>query len=120
MDYYKYSALLASVSAFEIYRKVYRDRITPDRVAELLILRADMPRSLHRCVNELTTHLAAVANDQSGETIRRAGELHALLLYGRIDLILEEGLHEFLANFLIRIRDLGRRIGQDFLVSSAG
>jgi uncharacterized alpha-E superfamily protein len=120
VDYYKYSALLASVSAFEIYRKVYRDRITPDRVAELLILRADMPRSLHRCVNELTTHLAAVANDQSGETIRRAGELHALLLYGRIDLILEEGLHEFLANFLIRIRDLGRRIGQDFLVSSAG
>ena len=45
-DYYEWSALLRSVSAFEIYRKVYRDLITPRRVAELLILREAMPRSL--------------------------------------------------------------------------
>lgn len=120
VDYYKYSALLASVSAFEIYRKVYRDRITPDRVAELLILRADMPRSLHRCVAELVQHLSAVANEQSAETSRRAGETLSILHYGRIDLIIEGGLHDFLAEFLGRIRDLGRRIGQDFLVSTAG
>ena len=117
-DYYKYSALLASVSAFEIYRRVYRDRITPARVAELLILREDMPRSLHRCMNELVLHLDAVANDQSVETIRRAGALRSTLRYGRIDLILEEGLHEFLTEFLLRVRDVGRRIAQDFLVST--
>ena len=119
-DYYKYTALLASVSAFEIYRKVYRDRITPARVAELLILREDMPRSLHRCVNELLTHLAAVANDQSDETLRRTGALQARLRYGRIDQILEQGLHEFLEGFLLRIRDIGGRIAQDFLVSTTG
>jgi len=118
-DYYKYSALLASVSAFEIYRKVYRDRITPARVAELLILREDMPRSLHRCVNELMVHLNAVANDHSGETLRRAGALQARLRYGHIDQILEQGVHEFLDGFLLRIRDLGGRIAQDFLVSTA-
>src|SRR5574337_145311 len=32
-DYYQWSALLRSVSAFEVYRKVYRDLITPARVA---------------------------------------------------------------------------------------
>lgn len=117
-DYYRYSALLASVSAFEIYRKVYRDRITPARIAELLILRADMPRSLHRCVNGLTEHLDAVATEQAAETLRRAGELHASLHYSRIELILEQGLHEFLAAFLAQVGDLGRRIAQDFLVSS--
>jgi uncharacterized alpha-E superfamily protein len=119
-DYYKYTALLASVSAFEIYRKVYRDRITPARVAELLILREDMPRSLHRCVNGLLTHLAAVANEQSDETLRRTGALQARLRYGRIDQILEQGLHDFLGGFLLRIRDIGGRIGQDFLVSTTG
>lgn len=119
-DYYKYTALLASVSAFEIYRKVYRDRITPARVAELLILREDMPRSLHRCVNELLTHLAAVANEQSDETLRRTGALQARLRYGRIDQILEQGLHDFLEGFLLRIRDIGGRIAQDFLVSTTG
>jgi uncharacterized alpha-E superfamily protein len=119
-DYYKYSALLASVSAFEIYRRVYRDRITPARVAELLILRSDMPRSLHRCMNELVVHLGEVANDQSAETIRRAGALRSTLRYGRIDLILEEGVHEFLTGFLGRVRDIGRRIAEDFLVSTTG
>ena len=39
MDYYQWSALLHSVSAFEIYRRVYRDLITPRRVAELFVLR---------------------------------------------------------------------------------
>jgi uncharacterized alpha-E superfamily protein len=34
-DFYHWSALLRSVSAFEVYRKVYRDVITPERVAEL-------------------------------------------------------------------------------------
>jgi uncharacterized alpha-E superfamily protein len=52
-DYYHWGALLRSVSAFESYRKVYRDLITPVRVAELLILRPDMPRSLMACMNEV-------------------------------------------------------------------
>jgi len=118
-DYYQCMALLASVSAFEIYRKVYRDRIVPARIAELLILRDDMPRSLHRCVNELATHLEEVANEQSAETTRRAGELHSMLHYARIDLILQQGLHDFLGEFLDRVSDLGRRVAQDFLVSAA-
>jgi uncharacterized alpha-E superfamily protein len=79
-----------------------------------------MPRSLHRCVNELVTHLAAVANDQSDETLRRTGALQARLRYGRIDQIIEQGLHDFLEGFLLRIRDIGGRIAQDFLVSTTG
>ena len=90
VDYYQWQSLLTSVSGFEAYRRIYSDVITPRRVAELLILRRDMPRSLHRCVNELLTHLAAVANDQSDETLRRTGALQARLRYGRIDQILEK------------------------------
>src|SRR6476660_7464416 len=52
VDYYQWAAVLRSVSAFESYRRVYRDVITPLRVAELLILREDMPRSLHACMKE--------------------------------------------------------------------
>src|SRR5215468_4625713 len=52
VDYYQWAAVLRSVSAFESYRKVYRDVITPLRVAELMILRRDMPRSLHACMRE--------------------------------------------------------------------
>jgi uncharacterized alpha-E superfamily protein len=116
LDFYYWAAVLRSVSAFEIYRKVYRDVITPSRVAELLVLRGDMPRSLLASVNEVCTNLDQVRNSKSGETSRRAGLLRAELQYGRIDDILDTGLHVFLTSFLKRINDLGQRISQDFLV----
>ena len=117
-DFYHWSAVLRSVSGFEVYRKVYRDIITPERVAELLIVRADMPRSLAWCLNEVVNNLTSVANDHSGETLRRAGKLRADLQYARIDEILATGLHAFLTQFLDRVNELGMRISQDFLMPS--
>lgn len=118
-DFYHWSAILRSVSGFEIYRKVYRDVIKPERVAELLILRPDMPRSLHASLNEVVNNLAMVANNQSGETHRRAGKLRAELKYGRIDEILATGLHAYLTQFLDRVNDLGLHISRDFLMPEA-
>jgi uncharacterized alpha-E superfamily protein len=115
-EYYEWGALLRSVSAFEIYRKVYRDVITPNRVAELLILREDMPRSLHACMKEVHQILGLVANVRSRETQRIAGMGYSELRYGRIDDILEVGLHDYLTEFLDSIASLGNRIAQDFLV----
>ena len=64
-DFYYWAALLRSVAGFEIYRRVYRDSITPARVAELLMLRADMPRSLLACMEQVVANLKAVRNDVS-------------------------------------------------------
>jgi uncharacterized alpha-E superfamily protein len=119
-DFYYWAAILRSVSAFEIYRKVYRDVITPSRVAELLILRHDMPRSLLNCLNEVCVNLEQVRNARSLETERRAGLLRAELKYGRIEDIEARGLHPYLTSFLERVNDLGGRISQDFLVPIAG
>jgi len=115
-DFYHWSAILRSVSGFEVYRKVYRNVIRPEKVAELLILRPDMPRSLAACVGEVVSNLSHVANEQSAETRRRAGRLQADLQYARIDEILSTGLHAYLTQFLDRIGDLGRGISRDFLV----
>jgi uncharacterized alpha-E superfamily protein len=116
-DFYHWSAILRSVSGFEVYRKVYRNVIQPEKVAELLILRPDMPRSLAACINEVIANLSQVANDQSGETMRRAGRLMADLQYGSIEEILATGLHAYLTQFLDRIADLGVGISRDFLVA---
>jgi uncharacterized alpha-E superfamily protein len=120
LDFYHWAAVLRSVSAFEIYRRVYRDVIAPARVAELLVLRPDMPRSLLASVGEVCINLEQVRNSRSGETERRAGLLRAELAYGRIDDILAGGLQEFLTRFLDRINDLGMGISQDFLVPLEG
>ncbi len=115
-DFYHWSAILRSVSGFEVYRKVYRNVIRPEKVAELLILRPDMPRSLAACTQEVLSNLTMIANEQSSETLRRAGRLRADLQYGRIDEILATGLHAYLTQFLERVGTLGVGISRDFLV----
>jgi uncharacterized alpha-E superfamily protein len=115
-DFYHWSAILRSVSGFEVYRKVYRDVIKPERVGELLILRPDMPRSMHASLNEVVNNLELVTNDSTSETLRRAGKLRAELKYGRIDEILATGLHAYLTQFLDRVNDLGAHISREFLV----
>jgi len=115
-DFYHWSAILRSVSAFEIYRRVYRNVIKPERVAELLILRADMPRSLAASLHGVVSNLQMVTDDQTCETVRRAGKLNADLQYARIDEILATGLHAYLTQFLDRVNELGAHISRDFLV----
>lgn len=114
-DFYHWSALLRSVSGFEVYRKVYRDVIRAERVAELLMLRADMPRSLLASMNEVLSNLALVGCSPEGETYRQAGRLHSELKYGRIEDIMAMGLHAFLTQFLERVNVLGARISREFL-----
>jgi uncharacterized alpha-E superfamily protein len=118
-DPYEWSVLLRALSAFEVYRRVYRDVITPYKVAQMLILRDDMPRSLLRCCKELYHNLRSVSNEQSHETERRAGEMHAMLHFTRMEAIIEGGLPRFLEQFLARLHDLGDRIASDFLVPAA-
>jgi uncharacterized alpha-E superfamily protein len=67
-------------------------------------------------LDEVVKNLEMVANDQSGETLRRAGKLRADLEFGRIDEILATGLHAYLTQFLDRVNELGGRISRDFLV----
>ena len=118
-DFYHWAAVLRSVSAFETYRKAYSDVITPERVAELLILRGDMPRSLIACMNEVVTNLAQMRNDISSETERFAGRLHADLKFNSMNEILRHGLHDYLTHFLEQVYELGNRVSCDFLLPLA-
>jgi uncharacterized alpha-E superfamily protein len=115
-DPFEWSVLLRALSAFEVYRRAYRNVITPFKVAEMLILRDDVPRSLLRCAKEVYSNLRSVGNDQSAETERRAGEIHARLYFGRMQELTVAGLPAFLESFLERLADLGERIASDFLV----
>ena len=77
-----------------------------------------MPRSLAACVREVAAILRLISNGQSNETERRAGAMHARIQYGRIEDIIEHGLHTYLTKFLESTADLGARISNDFLVSA--
>ncbi|MFD0914514.1 alpha-E domain-containing protein [Methylophilus luteus] len=115
VDYYEWSAVLRSVAAFQAYQKVYRDAIEPTKVSELLILREDMPRSLHACYAEIMPILRQVAGSRQTEAERLAGQMHARLHYGRMLDIVKEGVHHFLDEFILANRKLGEEIQRNFL-----
>lgn len=115
LDYYEWSSLLRSVSSFEAYQKVFRDTIEPWRVAELLVLRADLPRSLHACLDEVLVIVEQLSSGAHQECLRLAGELHARLHYGSMEAIFQAGLHEFLSDFIQHNNRLGLEIQRAFL-----
>ena len=116
VDYYQWGALLRSVGAYRAYHKIYTDVITPSRVAELLMLRRDLPRSLVACLERITATLDGLCHDRARECQRIAGETHARLRFSRMDEVFEAGLHEFLITFIDRNTELGGQIQRDFMM----
>ena len=115
-EFYFWAAILRSLSAFENYRKVYRNVITPERVAELLILRWQNPRSLTACLGQVVDLLHKVRNSQSGATELEARSILAELRDLEIHEILERGVHEYLTAFIARISVLSANISHNFLL----
>jgi len=120
IDYSQWRAILRAVSALRSYHWVYHDRLQPWHVAELLILRPEMPRSLRYCMSQLTHYLALIADNyggRRGECHRLAGEIDARLRFGRIEGIFQGGLHEFLTDFIEDNATLGRAIAEFYLIA---
>lgn len=115
VDFYRWNALLRSVSAFEAYRELYSDRISAERVAELLILRSEVPRSLLSCMQMLCELLPAIEGDAGLDSKRLAAVQYARLQYGDIHHIFDVGLHDYLTDFLRRINELAETIQSEYL-----
>ena len=117
VGYYQWSALLNALSAMETYRRHYRETITPDRVAELLILGTDSPRSLATCTDSVHGTLRALAGAGNHEVVRLAGSLMSEARFGRIEDILREGTDRYLQRVMARLLELAIEIDQHFLLT---
>jgi uncharacterized alpha-E superfamily protein len=118
LDYYQWQSILRSVSALRSYHWVYHERLQPWLVAEFLLLRPEMPRSLISCFNEIAHNLDLIAEaygGKRGECHRLAGEMHAKLRFARIESVFQSGLHEFLTEFIDRSIVLGSEISRLYL-----
>jgi uncharacterized alpha-E superfamily protein len=114
-DYYRWGALLRAFSAFKAYREVYSGIIEPRKVAELLILRADMPRSLTASVGEVAGILTELR--QGAGCTLLAEQLYARTRNTRIDSVLRSGIRRYLKDFVSRNNELHARIGREFMLT---
>ncbi len=113
-----WQAALRSLSALRAYQYIYRARLEPDRVAELILLRREMPRSLRFCYGRVNrtladidasdAHLCSGCRDTAARMLARCGET-------RIADVMAGGLHGFLDDVITDNVRLGGEIARCFL-----
>jgi uncharacterized alpha-E superfamily protein len=113
--YYQWSALLRALSSFEAFAAIYRGSPRVGKVAELLLLRPDVPRSLRACLEETAQILACLPGENGRPAQRQAAELAARLRYTSIDEVLERGLHDSTTEYIEQIHKLGLAIHSAYL-----
>lgn len=117
LDRYQWSTILRSVSAHRSYRHAYRDaQVRPFNVAEFLILRKEMPRSLAYCydwINESLSELTLRYGERPMSCDMAQGS-HDLLEAGTMHQIFVSGLHEFLSDMIARNNALGAQLAADY------
>src|SRR5215472_13927468 len=118
LDYFQWATMLRSVSALTAYHWVYRESLKPWLIADLLILNDQMPRSLASCYENLARNLDQIARayGRQGPAQRQARAVRARLENSRMDEIFQQGLHEFIEEFIDANNRLGGAITEQYLM----
>jgi uncharacterized alpha-E superfamily protein len=117
LDYFQWVAILRAVSAATAYHWVYRDRVKPWLIADLLILKPDMPRSLIACYESINNVLDSIAraDGRTGPAQRQARTTFTRLERSTMSEIFQNGLHEFITSFLDDNSKLAATISEQYL-----
>jgi uncharacterized alpha-E superfamily protein len=116
-DHYQWTSVLHALSAARAYHHVYRGSdYTPWRIADLLILNPQFPRSVSYCFGQIAGHLDRLAVAHGGRSAAQdtAAGLLSELHDRESGEIFEAGLHEFVQGALAVTNRLSREIAQAY------
>ncbi len=112
-----WSAVLKSVSGFEMYRKKH-GRIAPRDIVDFLVLDRNFPRAIHHCIHSADECLHAITGTPMGYFQYRSeqlmGSLRAELDFTSVDRIMNNGLHEYLDDLQVKMNAIGDNLLLDF------
>jgi uncharacterized alpha-E superfamily protein len=117
LDMQQWAQILRSVSAHRAYRWFYRDsRYRPWLVAEFLMLRDEMPRSLVFSYQWINTALDGLGrlHGQRYDCHELAEASLAKLRAGKMEDIFQNGLHEYIREFITTNTTLSNSISQTY------
>lgn len=120
LDNIQWETILRSTSAYSAYRWLYPGRASALGIADFLILDRRFPRSLAFCYGKLTDNLRhlAMSYGVQSDSLTEAERIYAGFASMTAASILEDGLHEFLVDFLAQNRRLAALVEQEYRFNS--
>lgn len=119
----QWQAILRCSNARQAYQRLYATVVDPKRVAELLILHEEFPRSVEFCVRGLDQSLRRISGVVPGKFSNLAEKLSGRLLselsFSSIEEICQRGLHEVMDQFQLRLNAIGEAIMDAYIHPSA-
>ncbi|MCA9152007.1 MAG: alpha-E domain-containing protein, partial [Planctomycetales bacterium] len=117
IDDLQWSAVLRSVSGFEMYRKLHHG-LTVHRVVEFLVLDRHFPRAIHYCLSHANESLHEISGSQldafRNPAEQQLGRVCAELTYLDVDQIIDQGLHEFIDGLQRNLNKVGEAVVKTF------
>ncbi len=114
-----WSAVLKSVSGFEMYRKKF-GRITPPDVVDFLVMDTEFPRAVRYCIHCASESLHAITGSPPGafscSSEQLMGQLAAELDFTSVDSVIRGGLHEYLDRLQLKMNAVDATLREDFAV----
>ena len=116
IDNAQWESILRSVSAHRAYMWAYDPEYRPANIADFLILNGRMPRSLAYCYEKIVSNLGYLEKEygESHTAHDTAKAICEMLRTGAIKDIMDNGLHEFLEDFVSRNNKLGMEISDGY------
>ncbi len=119
LDNQQWDTLLRSVAGNRAFSWLNAGSMDPREIARFLILDGQFPRSLVFCSEKVRTNLAGLAKEYGCETSAHEVLRDALTRMHQLDIdqIFEQGLHEFLQDFITKTSEIGHAIAADYRFS---
>jgi uncharacterized alpha-E superfamily protein len=121
VDDLQWSALLSAISGFEPYRSKHRLIRVPS-VVEFFLFNSTFPRSVLFCVEgacDSLSRIESMSSDASDHTaLQLVRELQARLASADVEVILSQGMHEFIDKTQTEINAIGIAMNQDYFHSA--
>ena len=116
LDNVQWETILRSVAGMRAYRWITQGETSPMGIADFLVFDTRMPRSLAFSASKIATNLTYLehAYGQRLPSHDQIDVISARLTHGSIERVFEDGLHEFITDFLTDIARLGQQIETDY------
>ena len=116
VDIQQWTLILRAASAHRSYQHVYHDRYKAWNIADYLILRPEMPRSLNFCTGWMNRTLDMLEDIYGARTPAHDAidDVTRMLEGNSMDRIFQHGLHEFLTEFIARNNRISETLSESY------